>query len=437
MTSRLHSDYPLPNRKDRKLVDGGRQALEADPDSTFVMEDFAEPVRADNEPGSGKGTPNVNKPIRVMLCDDSSVMRRLLKGALTTDPQIEVVYEAVNGKDAVDNVGRIRPDVVILDVEMPVMDGIDAARTIRRRCRTLPIIMFSALTGQGAEATMDALAAGASDFAIKPAGASNLQAAKEQVRKDLIGKIRTLVEIPQASKEKLRAPTHAPAAQFGSRRSASPMPGISSPPSRHVQKTGNGKVSIVAIGVSTGGPDALGKLLTTIPKPFGAPILITQHMPPVFTGLLAERLSQQSGHRVREARHGEVVKAGEILIAPGDFHLTVCREKHDIITQLDKNPAENSCRPSVDPLFRSVAKAYGAEALAVVLTGMGIDGGAGSKVINQTGGRVFAQDKATSTVWGMPGYVAENGLADRVLPLEQIATELIRAVEGKRQPASV
>ena len=372
-----------------------------------------------------------------MLCDDSSVMRRLLKDALTPDPQLEVVYEAVNGQDAVDNVGSIHPDVVILDVEMPVMDGIDAARSIRRRCRTLPIIMFSSLTGHGAEATMDALAAGANDFSIKPAGSTNIQSAKEQVHKELIGKIRTLVEIPHESKEKLGAPITAFAAQSGSRRTAQPKPDSSSPPARNVQRTVDGKVSIIAIGVSTGGPDALGKLLTRIPKPFGVPILITQHMPPVFTGLLAKRLSQQSGHRVREAKHGEVVKAGEILIVPGDFHLTVRREKHDIITQLDRNLPENSCRPSVDPLFRSVAKSYGAEAFAVVLTGMGIDGGAGSKVIKQTGGRVFAQDKATSTVWGMPGYVAENGLADRVLPLEQIATGLIRAVEGKRQPATV
>jgi two-component system chemotaxis response regulator CheB len=379
----------------------------------------------------------VNKPIRVMLCDDSSVIRRLVKDALTTDPQIEVVYEAVNGQDAVDNVGSVRPDVVILDVEMPIMDGIDAARTLRRRCRALPIIMFSSLTGQGAEATMDALAAGANDFVIKPAGSNNFQAAKEQVQKELIGKIRTLVGNPAASKEKPGAPTPACATQSGSRRPTQPTQGISPPPARNVQRTGNSNVSIIAIGASTGGPDALGKLITKIPKPFGVPILITQHMPPVFTGLLAERLSQQSGHCVREAKHGEVVKAGEILIAPGDFHLTVCREKHSIITQLDRNEPENSCRPSVDPLFRSVAKAFGAEALAVVLTGMGIDGGKGSQVIKQKGGRVFAQDKATSIVWGMPGYVAENGLADRVLPLDQIATELIRAVEGKRQPATV
>lgn len=372
-----------------------------------------------------------------MICDDSSVMRRLLKSALTSDPQLEVVYEAVNGQDAVDNVGSIRPDVVILDVEMPVMDGIDAARTIRRRCRTLPIIMFSSLTGKGAEATMDALAAGANDFAIKPAGSTNIQAAKEQTQTELIGKIRTLVEIPPASKEKLGATSPAPAAQFGSRRPAHEKPAVSPSPAQNVQHTGRGKVSVVAIGVSTGGPDALGKVLTRIPKPFGTPILITQHMPPVFTGLLAERLSQQSGHRVREARHGEIVKAGEILVAPGDFHLTVCRDKHNVITQLDKNPPENSCRPSVDPLFRSVGRVFGAEALAVVLTGMGIDGGAGSQVIKQLGGRVFAQDKATSTVWGMPGYVAENGLADRVLPLDQIATELVRAVEGKRQPVTV
>lgn len=373
-----------------------------------------------------------------MICDDSSVIRRLVKGALTTDPQLQVVYEAENGKDAVDNVGSVRPDVVVMDVEMPIMDGIDAARTIRRRCRTLPIIMFSSLTSQGAEATMDALSAGANDFAIKPAGTNNFQAAKEQVQKELIGKIRNLVGTPVDEKEKLGLQKAVPVASSFERRTVSPA-------RREVVATAEastfigskGNVSAIAIGVSTGGPEALGKLISKLPKPFPVPILITQHMPPVFTGLLAERLSQQTGHQVREAKQGDVVTAGEILIAPGDFHMTVYREKHNVKTQLDKSPPENSCRPSVDPLFRSVGKVYGREAIAVVLTGMGTDGGAGSRVIKQTGGRVFVQDKESSVVWGMPGHVAEIGQADRVLPLEQIATELIRAVESKRQPTCV
>jgi two-component system chemotaxis response regulator CheB len=391
-----------------------------------------------NESGSAEGNHNVNKPIRVMLCDDSSVIRRLVKGALTTDPQMHVVYEAVDGKDAVDNLGSVRPDVVILDVEMPVMDGIDAARTIRRRCRTLPIIMFSSLTSQGAEATMDALAAGANDFAIKPAGTNNFQAAKEQVQKELIGKIRDLVGTPADVQEKLGTQKAAPVSPGVQRRTARPSRRETiATPEVSTFKGSKSHVSVIAIGVSTGGPEALRKLILKLPKPFPVPILIAQHMPPVFTGLLADRLSQQSGHRVRQATEGENVTAGEILIAPGDFHLTVCREKNNVKTRLDQSPPENSCRPSVDPLFRSIGKVYGREAIAVVLTGMGTDGGAGSRAIKQTGGRVIVQDQESSVVWGMPGHVAEIGLADRVLPLEQIATELIRAVESKQQPASV
>ena len=372
-----------------------------------------------------------------MLCDDSSVIRRMIRAALTTDPQFNVVYEAVNGRDAVDHVDSVRPDVVILDVEMPVMDGIEAARTIRRCYQTLPIIMFSALTDHGAEATMDALAAGANDFAIKPSGANNLQDAQEQVRKELIEKIRTLVDLPETARETHRTTTRVPIAQRDARQPATSHERAFPPTASGFQPTGNGRVSAIAIGVSTGGPNALSILITRLPKPFPVPILITQHMPPVFTGLLADRLSQQSGHRVREAKHGDVVQAGEILIAPGDFHLTVRRERSAVLARLNKSPPENSCRPSVDPLFRSVAKAYGREALAVVLTGMGIDGGDGSRVIKQSGGRVFAQDKASSIVWGMPRYVAENGLADRVLPLEQIASELTRAVESDRQLAAI
>lgn len=391
-----------------------------------------------------------------MLCDDSSVMRRLLKGALTATAEFEVVFEAENGKEAVDNVDRVRPDIVVLDVEMPVMDGIDAARALRRRCRTMPIIMFSSLTSQGAAATMEALAAGANDFAIKPAGTNNFQEAQAKVKGELVSKIRNLVSTPKDAQEKLGAPKREtvsrgvkpPAVTTPRRRETPAQPGRktasraqqSAPISRGEAppaKSGGGKVSVIAIGVSTGGPEALSQLIKKLPKPFPVPILITQHMPPVFTGLLAERLSLQSGHRVREASAGDTVVAGEILIAPGDFHLTVMRDKTKVVTVLDQSPPENSCRPSVDPLFRSVSKVYGRETLAVVLTGMGSDGGEGARVVKQMGGRVFAQDEASSVVWGMPGYVANNGLADRVLPIEQIATELIRAVEPKSQPACV
>lgn len=384
-----------------------------------------------------------------MLCDDSSVMRRLLKGALTATAEFEVVHEAENGKEAVENVDRVRPDIVVLDVEMPVMDGIDAARALRRRCRTLPIIMFSSLTSQGAAATMEALAAGANDFAIKPAGTNNFQEAQAKVKSELIGKIRNLVGTPKDAQEKLGAPKNEtvsrnvkpPATTAPRRREVPARPARTSARFAVGQASpttnGGGKVSVIAIGVSTGGPEALSRLIKKLPKPFPVPILITQHMPPVFTGLLAERLSLQSGHRVREAGNGDTVVAGEILIAPGDFHLTVIRDKTKVRTVLDQSPPENSCRPSVDPLFRSVSKVYGRETLAVVLTGMGSDGGEGSRVVKQMGGRVFAQDEASSVVWGMPGYVASNGLADRVLPVEQIATELVRAVESKSKPVCV
>lgn len=384
-----------------------------------------------------------------MLCDDSAVMRRLLKGALTATAEFEVVYEAENGKEAVENVDRARPDIVVLDVEMPVMDGIDAARALRRRCRTLPIIMFSSLTSQGAAATMEALAAGANDFAIKPAGTNNFKEAQTKVQSELVAKIRNLVGTPENVQEKLGAPKSETVSR-GVKPPVTPAPRRSEVPARPARtsappavaqaspaKSGGGKVSVIAIGVSTGGPEALSRLIKKLPKPFPVPILITQHMPPVFTGLLADRLSSQSGHRVREAGAGDTVVAGEILIAPGDFHLTVMRDKTKVVTVLDQSPPENSCRPSVDPLFRSVSKVYGRETLAVVLTGMGCDGGEGSRVVKQMGGRVFVQDEASSVVWGMPGYVARNGLADRVLPIEQIATELVRAVESKSQPACV
>ncbi|MFT5523729.1 MAG: two-component system chemotaxis response regulator CheB [Pirellulaceae bacterium] len=354
--------------------------------------------------------------IRVLLCDDSAIMRKLIKKALEADPGITVAYEATNGRDAVTNLNRVKPDIVIMDVEMPVMDGIDAVREIRKYNWDTPIIMFSSLTSNGAEATFDALDAGANDFSAKPAGVGHVTEALQLVRHDLIPKIFQWV-------------------------------GKAKPASRNVDKkveqlSGqqalfDGDVSIVAIGSSTGGPDALAVVLSNIPTPLSVPVVIAQHMPPVFTKLLAERLSSQTGHSVREATDGVEILSGSVILAPGDHHLVVQRNGLSVIGKLTKDAPENSCRPAVDPLFRSVAAVYGRRSLGVVLTGMGKDGTKGAQAIKSSGGKVIAQDKESSTVWGMPGQVVQEGHADRVLPLDQIAGAIIRSVTAKLATASV
>lgn len=348
----------------------------------------------------------MNEAIKVMLCDDSSTMRRLIKTALNKEPRFEIVYEAKDGQDAVDNIGSCMPDILVMDIEMPVMDGIIATTEIRKRQPRLPIVMFSSLTSRGAEATLDALAAGANDFALKPAASGHINNALEQLETDLVPKIlkhaapRTVSDIP----DKQDAATSKP---------------------YDFEK----KIDAVAIGVSTGGPDTLAKLLGQIPVGCSTPILITQHMPPVFTKLLAKRLSRQTGHEVAEASDGELIKPGRILIAPGDFHMTVRKSATKFLTRLGQEDQENSCRPAVDPLFRSVAECYGNNALGVVLTGMGRDGTQGSSAIKSRGGSVFVQDKSSSVVWGMPGKVVEAGLADRIYSLNQIADAISKTCD--------
>lgn len=253
------------------------------------------------------------------------------------------------------------------------------------------------------------------------------------VQRELIGKIRDLTHRTKptvtAQPTVRQQPTAARAQSVGATAQNSTA--------ARGSMTGSKTVSVVAIGVSTGGPEALTKVMHGIPKTFSVPILITQHMPPVFTALLAERLSAQSGHVVHEAVEGEEFVPGVILIAPGDFHLTVRREKTKVCVRLNQGSPENSCRPAVDPMFRSVAECYGHHALGVILTGMGTDGAEGAKAIHSQDGLIFVQDEETSVVWGMPGNVVKLDLADRILPLAQIPTELTRAVEASRQPALV
>lgn len=346
--------------------------------------------------------------IRVLVVDDSALVRRVVTDELGADPAIEVVGTASGGKVALAKLTQLNPDLVTLDVVMPDMDGLAVLTEIRKVYPKLPVIMFSALTVRGANATLDALALGASDYFTKPAGAGGLDESRRVIREELVPAIKALCA-PKAA-----GPPPAPAPAKGSGRFARPKP-----------------AEVVAIGVSTGGPNALVDIFRELPADFAAPILIVQHMPPMFTKLLADRLTAVGRIPVHEAISGTTLMPGQAWIAPGDFHLTVERKGTHVKTLVTQDPPECSCRPAADPLFRTVAKAYGARALGVVLTGMGKDGLRGCEALREAGGRVIAQDEATSVVWGMPGFVVKAGLADRVLPLPQVAAEIVRRVAGK------
>ncbi len=298
--------------------------------------------------------------------------------------------------------------------------GIEALAEIRKLYPKLPVIMFSTVTERGAAITLDALALGASDYVTKPSNTGSLEATLRQLRAELIPKIKALC----AARASLpAAPSSAAAA--ASARAAS-------------QQTARefGRVDVLAIGTSTGGPNALADLLPAIPANFPVPIVIVQHMPALFTRLLAGRLNQKSGLNVREGVGGEVLKPGDAWIAPGDFHMTVEKKGATIVLVLNQSAPENYCRPAVDPMFRSVANAFGASALAVVLTGMGSDGTSGAQLIHEKGGQVLVQDQASSIVWGMPGQVAAAGLADGTFSLKSMAAEICRRVGLKRSSPS-
>lgn len=334
--------------------------------------------------------------IRVMVVDDSVVIRKLLTDIIAADDDFEVVGTASNGQIAIDKMARLAPDVLTLDVEMPVLDGIATLREMRARGLTKPAVMFSTLTERGASATLDAMALGAADYVTKPSNSGNFEESKERVRRELLPKLRALGRrsVPRTLDTRAKAP-------------AVPVGGAMF-------------CDIVAIGCSTGGPNALTEFLAALPGTFSVPIVITQHMPPVFTGLLAKRLDTVTDLHVVEAEHGMKLEAGTAYLAPGDYHMTVRGGVASSTIALDQEPPENSCRPAVDPLFRSVAKSHGRRTLAVVLTGMGHDGLVGVEWLKDAGAQVYVQDQATSVVWGMPGAVAEAGLADAVLPLDQL-----------------
>lgn len=338
--------------------------------------------------------------IRVLVVDDAVVVRRLVSDALAADPEIEVVGSAATGRIALQKIAQVNPDVVTMDVEMPDLDGIETVRALRPAYPQLPVIMFSTLTERGAASTLDALAAGASDYVTKPADVGSMALAQQRVREELIPRIKSLAR---------RAVVPAQSAR------ASVRPAVA-----------DRRPSIVAIGVSTGGPNALAALIPALPATFPLPVVVVQHMPPMFTRLLAERLQAQSPLQVREAAPDMVVAPGTVTIAAGDHHMVVQRHGLEVRVALNQGPPENSCRPAVDPLFRSVVALYGPRTLGVILTGMGQDGLRGCQSIREAGGQVLAQDEASSVVWGMPGFVVRAGLADRVLPLAALAAEITR-----------
>lgn len=346
---------------------------------------------------------------RILIVDDSLVIRRLLSDALAGDPQLELAGAAANGRAALLKIAQLKPDVVTLDMEMPEMDGLATLAEIRKYHPHLPVIMFSALTSHGASATLDALAQGASDYVTKPQSAGGLGGAIDNVKAELIPKVKALCRLPP-----LRG--HAP--------KAAALPPPSSALLRSVRMA-QSRVDVITIGVSTGGPNALTEIFRSLPQNL-PPIVIVQHMPPLFTRHLAERLTQLSAVQVREGASGDVLHEGGAWLAPGGQHMTVVRQGNDVTIELNSNAPENFCRPAVDVLLRSVADVHGANSLTVMLTGMGCDGLRGCQSLHQLGGRILAQDEASSVVWGMPGAVVQAGLADGVVPLAQMAATIVR-----------
>lgn len=370
---------------------------------------------------------------RVLIVDDSAVMRTLLRSIITSDPALEVAGSAADGQSALASLAPLHPDLVLLDVEMPIMDGLVTLKMLRLRGHAMPVIMCSSLTQRGARVTIEALAGGASDYVAKPTGQASRDAAFQSLAQDLIPKIKALTAsssqlagpaLPTNFASSPRLPLLAPPTAPRAAPTAQKLPPVPFAP------------TVLVIGVSTGGPAALDIVLPALPADFPLPILVVQHMPELFTRLLAERLNQRCRLQVREAVDGDLVRPGHVLFARGNWHLEVllpARPGMPPSLHLTQGPLENHCRPAVDVLFRSAATAYGPGVLAAVLTGMGSDGLAGARIIRAQGGFVLAQDQPTSAVWGMPAAVIQAGLAQRILPIGAVASEILRIV--RRNPA--
>jgi two-component system, chemotaxis family, protein-glutamate methylesterase/glutaminase len=373
----------------------------------------------------------VDRPMRVMVVDDAIVARRLLTRWIGAEPDMMVAACLRTGREAVEQIEEIDPDVVVLDVDMPELDGISALPLLLKKKRDLVVIMASTLTRRSAEISLRALSLGAADYVPKPEAAPDATTSAA-FHRELIEKIRSLGRRGRSWARQWRPD------ETASRPAAAPWrrdstPSLAGPIAFTLRPFARSTPQALLIGSSTGGPQALTTLLGQIGAAVGrAPILITQHMPPTFTTVLAEHLARVSGRGVHEADHGEAVSAGRIYVAPGGRHMRVARGSHGISIALGDDPPINFCKPAVDPLFSSAAAVWGSGSLALVLTGMGSDGTRGAGEIAVAGGSVIAQDEATSAVWGMPRSVAQAGLCSAVLPLGQIAAKINRLFSGDR-----
>lgn len=361
-----------------------------------------------------------------MVVDDSAVARGFIRRWAEAEVGIEIVASLRTGREALDYLERADPDVVVLDVEMPDMDGITALPLLLKKKQGLAVIMASTLTRRNAEVTLRALSLGALDCIQKP----DVQGAitSENYRHALIAKIREL----GARARRSTAPSiELPRRALAGRKDASPDAGEAA---REIALRSASQVvpRVLVIGASTGGPQALNEICSRLGSVIDqAPVLITQHMPPTFTTILAEHLGRATGRLAREAEDGEPIRAGRIYVAPGHRHLRVARSSRDAVAVLDDGPPIHFCKPSVDMLFSSAAEVWGARVFGLVLTGMGTDGTAGASDLVAAGGSVIAQDEATSIVWGMPGSVAHAGLCSQVLPLREIAPAIAKAFGGR------
>jgi two-component system chemotaxis response regulator CheB len=351
------------------------------------------------------------RPIAVLVADDSAVVRRIMTKVLSADPGLWVIGTAASGRRALEKIEELQPEILILDIEMPEMDGLETLRHLRRLHPGLPVIMFSTLTERGAAATLEALSLGARDYVTKPGNTAGAGTALEVVRSQLVPKIKALV--PRAP----RTPQPTPPALAARR-----------PPR-------TGPHELLVIGASIGGPDAVAAVVRALPGDLPVPVAIVQHMPPIFTRLFAERLDRTSRLAVVEGQPGMTLEPGLVVVAPGDSHLLVADGRRWPVVATNQEPRQNGCRPAVDVLFGSAAAILGDRVLACVLTGMGQDGLHGSRRLHAAGSEIVVQDEATSVVWGMPGAVATAGLADRVVPLPRIAADLSDALRRARDEA--
>ncbi len=361
--------------------------------------------------------------VRVMIVDDSAVVRGLVSRILEDDPDVQVVTSVGNGQMAISALERNPVDVILLDIEMPVMDGMTALPKLLALDPHVRVIMQSTLTVKGADVSMRALEIGAADYIAKPTTTRDLVGGLD-FKTELLGKVKALgAARRRLAPRRQAAPAAAPHAAALLHPAASPAPR----PAAIVRQAMPEPPDIIAIGSSTGGPQALFSVFGTMRAgTVRQPILITQHMPATFTTILAEHISRVSGWDAREAQDGEIVSGGRVYIAPGDFHMVLDKKGPDTVLRLNKNPPENFCRPAVDPMLRSVAAIYGKRTLACILTGMGSDGLKGGHNVVAAGGTVIAQDEASSVVWGMPGAVATAGICSAILPLPEIAPWIMK-----------